>query len=56
MRDDFVSTGFFPNDFGRGGSVDKGAIDIFLTPPWGADSEGRPENVLASGEGVLLKS
>ena len=56
MRDDFASIGFFPNDFGRGGSVDKGAIDIFFTPPWEADREGRPEKVLASGEGVRLKS
>jgi hypothetical protein len=38
-----LGLGFLPNDFGLGGSVDKGAIEIVL-PEFA--NEGRPENVL----------
>jgi hypothetical protein len=51
------SVGFLPNDFGRGGKVDMGTIDIFFLEPAGV-SDGRPENVFVagSGDGVRLKS
>ncbi len=44
-----------PNDFGLGGRVERGAIDIFLL---GGASDGRPENgfgVVGVGEGVRMK-
>lgn len=51
---DRASVVFLPKDFGLGGKVDMGTIDIFLFWPAGV-SDGRPENVFVAGSGVGVR-